>query len=725
MMKTRNLEASRRFSERREREDHAPRLREELPDLEVLDLVLSERRAESENADTTHTRRIVISAAPAYFQSNCGDTNCLDGGHEYTRQVMQPLRETATPLRGRAHLLRQRGQPHLRPHPPHPGNGEVPRPMKTADRAATLERLAGEVAASWVTSYLASLSEEGRPIEGGWPGTMPEARMRMDDHARHLLHARSMGPLTTDELGQFTPHRVRRGAPQLAAPSFAGAEPQVASVRRDVVRCGSVRGASARRPKNEKTAQARATAKTLAGVAPRVRDLMRRDPGVDGDAQRLGQLGWLLFLKVLDALHPDALPAQLRWASWALSASRTRRGDELLVFLERELFPALRSLPGDGLPAVVRAVFAEVTCAMRSGKVMAEVIAELDRVTLEPGDHQLGDMYERVLADLQNAGTAGEFYTPRALTRFVVDRIDPRAGETVLDPACGTGGFLTAALLHQPAVRLHGVEKKPLPHLLAVINLLLHGRVLAAGNLVRGNALDDRRAGADRFPPRVDVLLSNPPFGGVEEEGAQDHVTAELRSRDTADGFVLLALELLAPGGRCALVLPDGFLFGGGSKARLKKKLLEECNLHTIVRLPKGVFHPYTAIKTNLLFFTKGEPTGEVWFFEHEARRGPGARGYSRTHPLTALELAPIAAWWDARVETARAWKVTREELQARELDLDVKNPCRGAATGAAADELEDLAALLAEHREAREATADLHRLLQAELRAAIAPRRS
>ncbi len=485
-----------------------------------------------------------------------------------------------------------------------------------------------------------------------------------------------------------------------------------------------MRGASARRPRNDKTAKTRAPGKTLAGVAPRVRDLMRRDPGVDGDAQRLGQLGWLLFLKVLDALHPDALPAELRWSSWAFSDAVSGRGDELLAFLERELFPALRRLPGAGLPAVVRAVFAEVTCAMRSGNVLAEVVAELDRATLEPGDHQLGDMYERVLADLQNAGNAGEFYTPRALTRFVVDRIAPRAGETVLDPACGTGGFLTAALLREPAVRLHGVEKKPLPHLLAVINLLLHGRGSSAGDLVRGNALEGRPGAALRFPPRVDVLLSNPPFGGVEEQGGQEHVAPELRSRDTADGFVHLALELLAPGGRCALVLPDGFLFGGGSKTRLKKKLLEECNLHTIVRLPKGVFQPYTAIKTNLLFFTKGEPTREVWFFEHQARRGPGARGYSRTHPLTLEELAPIAAWWDARVETERAWKVTREELVAREHDLDVKNPWRAPGTGVA-DEPEDLEALLASCREARETTRELHRLLQAELRAALAPRRS
>ena len=413
------------------------------------------------------------------------------------------------------------------------------------------------------------------------------------------------------------------------------------------------------------------------------------------------------------------MPAELRWRSWA--RTRTRTGTELLVFVEEELLPGLRRLPGDGLPAVIRAVFAEVTCALRSGTVLHDVVAELDRVSLVPGAHDLGDMYERILADLQSAGNAGEFYTPRALTQFIVARVDPRAGETVLDPACGTGGFLTAAHAHQPSVRLRGIEKKPLPHLLAVMNLLLHGAG-TAGDILRGNAL-----GAP--PPSADVLLSNPPFGGVEEGGTQEHVVPHLRSRDTADSFVRLTLEALAPGGRAALVLPDGFLFGGGSKTRLKKKLLDECNLHTVVRLPKGVFHPYTSIKTNLLFFVRGEATREVWFYEHEGR---GGRGYSRTHPLTLDELAPIVAWWGERDETEHAWKVTRDELVARGLDLDAKNPrARTRANPGAsartddADEPEDLAALLTAYREARAATAELQRLLQEELRAALDPEAS
>ncbi len=444
---------------------------------------------------------------------------------------------------------------------------------------------------------------------------------------------------------------------------------------------------------------------------------MRRDAGVDGDAQRLGQLAWLLFLKVADERGVSALPASLRWRAWASrtptegATSSSLTGDALLAFVDEQLLPGLRTLPGDGLAAVVRAVFADVSNVMRSGTLLRQVLTELDAVALAPGEHEIGDVYERVLSDLQNAGNAGEFYTPRALTRFLVARVDPRAGETVLDPACGTGGFLTAAHEHAPGVVLRGVEKKPLPYLLAVTNLLLHGED-AGGRIERGNALD-RSSPPAALASKVDVLLSNPPFGGMEEDVPTDSTTpTHLRSRDTADRFVLLAIEQLAPGGRAALVLPDGFLFGGGSKARLKKKLLEECSLHTIVRLPKGVFHPYTSIKTNLLFFTKGEATRDVWFYEHVPARG--RRSYSRTRPLTLEELAPVTAFWDARVESERAWKVSHEELAARGYDLDLTPPqVRGEVE-------EDVPALLAAYEEARATTARLHRELQEELRSAL-----
>ena len=453
--------------------------------------------------------------------------------------------------------------------------------------------------------------------------------------------------------------------------------------------------------------------KSIGGAVERIRDLMRRDAGVDGDAQRLAQLSWLLFLKVCDERAtevPDAFPPHLRWRSWVSGSEVT--GDELLAFVDDELLPGVRRLPGDGLAAVAREVFAGVSNVMRSGSLLRQVVSELDRVTLSPGEHEIGDVYERVLADLQNAGNAGEFYTPRALTRFMVACIDPRAGETVLDPACGTGGFLTAAHEHAPSLHLRGVEKKPLPHLLAVTNLLLHGvRSLA---LERGDALapSSFASGGDEL---VDVLLSNPPFGGVEEDGGEPS-SAKLRSRDTAERFVLLAMERLAPGGRAGLVLPDGFLFGTGSKARLKKKLLEEHDLHTIVRLPKGVFLPYTAIKTNLLFFTKGRPTRDVWFYEHHHERG---RRYSRTRPLTLAELEPARAWWSDRAESSCAWKVSADELVARGHDLDVKNP-RHPQSSVAAEAADDLSILLAAYEEARDRTAALHQRLQEELRAAL-----
>jgi type I restriction enzyme M protein len=297
--------------------------------------------------------------------------------------------------------------------------------------------------------------------------------------------------------------------------------------------------------------------------------------------------------------------------------------------------------------------------------------------------------YEQLLNDLQSAGNAGEYYTPRAVTAFMADRIDPKPGEVLLDPACGTGGFLTCAINHmrkryvkrledeakmQDALR--AVEKKQLPHMLCVTNMLLHG--IEDPSFVRhGNTL--ARPYADYGPgERVDIVLTNPPFGGQEEAGIENNFPSQFRTRETADLFLALIIRLLKSGGRAAVVLPDGTLFGEGVKTRLKEHLLEECNLHTIVRLPNSVFKPYASIGTNLLFFEKGETTKEIWFWEHSVP--DGQKAYSMTKPIRFEHLQACVDWWggpkrEGREKGPRAWKVTAEEVKARSYNLDIKNP--------------------------------------------------
>ncbi|MBF0186031.1 MAG: N-6 DNA methylase, partial [Magnetococcales bacterium] len=287
-------------------------------------------------------------------------------------------------------------------------------------------------------------------------------------------------------------------------------------------------------------------------------------------------------------------------------------------------------------------------------------------------------------ADLQSAGNAGEYYTPRAVTRFMVDRVDPKLGERVLDPACGTGGFLASTIdqIRERYVKtpedesrlqlsIFGVEKKPLPHLLAVTNMLLHG-VSAPIAIRHDNTL--ARPLRDYGPAdRVEVIVTNPPFGGVEEDGTEKNFPASFQTKETADLFLVLIMHLLVPGGRAAVVLPDGTLFGEGVKSRIKEKLLTDCNLHTIVRLPNGVFNPYTGIKTNLLFFTRGEPTRETWYYEHPYPAG--YKSYSKTKPMRFEEFATEQAWWNARVENEFAWRVPVETFQKNGFNLDIKNP--------------------------------------------------
>lgn len=451
-----------------------------------------------------------------------------------------------------------------------------------------------------------------------------------------------------------------------------------------------------------------------------MQDIMRKDAGVDGDAQRISQLVWMIFLKVFDDAEAERelledgykspIPSKLRWRSWAKDAEGIT-GEQLLDFVNGDLFKTLKDLPATGknaaISAVVRGVFEDAFNYMKSGTLMRQVINKLNEIDFNRASdrHQFGDIYETILADLQSAGNAGEYYTPRAVTQFIVDMVDPKLGETVLDPACGTGGFLTCAIEHvrkkyvkssrdeeKLQQSIFGVEKKQLPHLLCVTNMLFHG-VEVPSNIRRDNTL--ARPLRDYGPKdRVDVIVTNPPFGGIEEDGVENNFPQNFRTRETADLFLVLILTLLKPGGRAGFVVPDGTLFGAGVKTRIKEKVLDEANLHTIVRLPKGVFNPYTSIRTNLLFFAKGKPTEHVWFYEHPY---PGDyKSYSRSKPLQIEEFVPEKAWWEQREENQHAWRVPVQEIKAKEYNLDMLNP------HAPEQAVADPAALLEEYEEAR-----------------------
>lgn len=437
-----------------------------------------------------------------------------------------------------------------------------------------------------------------------------------------------------------------------------------------------------------------------------IQDIMRKDVGVDGDAQRIGQLVWMLFLKIFDDREQEwelfddnyqsPIPKAYRWRNWAADAEGMT-GEELKGFVDNELFPALQNLEAvgeDKRALVIRNVFEDAYNYMKSGQLIRQVINKIQEgvdFNKSKERHLFGDMYEQILKDLQNAGNAGEFYTPRAVTEFMVNRIDPKLDEATLDPACGTGGFLTCAIEHKrqqyvktPADEqqlqksIHGVEKKPLPHLLATTNMILHG--IDVPDQIRHDNTLARPLTSWGLKERVETIITNPPFGGMEEDGIETNFPQAFRTRETADLFMTLIIHLLKDGGRAAVVLPDGFLFGEGMKTRLKEKLLDECNLHTIVRLPNGVFNPYTGIKTNLLFFTKGTPTKHIWFYEHPYPEG--IKNYNKTRPMKFEEFQTEIDWWGddsdgfaSRVETEQAWQVSIEEIKARNYNLDIKNP--------------------------------------------------
>jgi type I restriction enzyme M protein len=443
---------------------------------------------------------------------------------------------------------------------------------------------------------------------------------------------------------------------------------------------------------------------TVRAAVKSIQDIMRQDSGVDGDAQRISQLCWMFFLKIIDdqdqqlELMQDGyrspIPKALQWSSWA-SDPEGITGDELLNFVNTELFPKLKALSVAGdkndRRRVVRDVFEDAYNYMKSGQLTRQVVNKINEVdfnNLAERQH-FGDIYEQILNDLQSAGNAGEYYTPRAVTAFMAERMDPHPGEILLDPACGTGGFLTCAIRHmrdryvktvkdeqkmQQALR--AVEKKQLPHMLCVTNMLLHG--IENPSFVRHDNTLARPYISYGASDRVDIVLTNPPFGGREEDGIESNFPKHFQTRETADLFLALIIRILKPGGRAAVVLPDGTLFGEGVKIRLKEHLMGECNLHTIVRLPNSVFKPYASIGTNLLFFEKGEPTKEIWFYEHQVPNGQKA--YSMTKPIRIEHFQPCVDWWGGsnragRAETSVTWKVTAEKIKSRSYNLDIKNP--------------------------------------------------
>ena len=443
----------------------------------------------------------------------------------------------------------------------------------------------------------------------------------------------------------------------------------------------------------------------ISGIVKSIQDIMRKDAGTYGDAQRLEQLGWMFFLKIFDDREKEMevlrdnykspLPKALRWCNWATDAEGIT-GDALLDFDNNTLLHKLKGLTGGGdrIAGLIRSAFEDANNYMKNGTLMRQVINKINGIDFNASDdrHMFGDIYEQLLKDLQSAGNAGEFYTPRAITEFVVDRVNPRLGETMLDPAAGTGGFITSLIRHlrkqaktetdERTIQecFAGIEKKHLPHILCLTNLLLHG-IDVPSNVRHDNTL--ARPLRDWGPKeRVDVIVTNPPCGGMEEDGIETNFPAEFRTRETADLFLVLLMKILKPGGRAGLVLPDGTLFGEGVKTCIKESLLTDCNLHTIVRLPNGVFAPYTSIRTNLLFFTKGQPTTEVWYYEHPYPEG--AKSYNKTKPIRIEEFEPEKKWWgkpdkngrySKRKESEQAWRVSIDNIKAGNFNLDLKNP--------------------------------------------------
>lgn len=435
----------------------------------------------------------------------------------------------------------------------------------------------------------------------------------------------------------------------------------------------------------------------ISNIIKSLQNIMWKDPGVSGDAQRLEQLGWMITLKIIDdkeaeleLLNDDyvsVIPSELQWRNWA-SDSEGITGDAMKDFIDSKLFPGLQNLDisdGNKRAILIRDIFAGTNNYMKNGTIIRQVVNKLNEIDFNASEdrHTFGDIYESLLRDLQSAGNYGEFYTPRAVTEIMTEIINPRLGEKVLDPACGTGGFLTSAIENIRKQDVHSVEDlktleetirgqelKPLPFMLCVTNLILHD--IEIPNIINGDSLN-REYTSIVEKDRVDVILANPPFGASVSDGVETNYPAQFRTTESADLFLLLMIRYLRDGGRAAIVLPDGSLTGDGVKQRIRQEFLEQCNVHTIVRLPNSVFQPYASVATNLLFFTKGEPTKEIFYWEHKLPEGQ--KSYSKTKPIQKKEFESLKAWWNNRSENEQAWKVGIDVLKNNGYNLDIKNP--------------------------------------------------
>jgi len=403
---------------------------------------------------------------------------------------------------------------------------------------------------------------------------------------------------------------------------------------------------------------------------------MRNDAGVNGDAQRIEQIVWILFLKIYDAKEEEwelindtyfsIIPEEYKWRNWAVDEKdgQALTGDNLLDFINNRLFPTLKNIIiDDDTPmnqVIVKYAFEDANNYMKDGVLLRQVVNIIDEIDFTEYEerHAFGNIYESFLKDLQSAGNAGEFYTPRAVTDFMVKVVSPKLGEKIADFACGTGGFLVSALNVLSAQAgesnenreiynnsVYGVEKKALPHILCVTNMLLHD--IDNPTIIHGNTLETDYK-EYRKQEKFDIILMNPPYGGNEKDSVKANFPAELRSSETADLFVNVIMFRLKQNGRCAIILPDGFLFGtDNAKVNIKKKLLEEFNLHTVIRLPHSVFAPYTSITTNILFFDKTHPTEETWFYRVDMPEG--YKNFSKTKPMKPEHFIPAIDWWNNR----------------------------------------------------------------------------
>ena len=444
---------------------------------------------------------------------------------------------------------------------------------------------------------------------------------------------------------------------------------------------------------------------SLGSFVKSIQNIMRGDSGINGDAQRIEQMTWLLFLKVYDAKEEDwefhddnyksIIPEELRWRNWAVDAKdgKAMTGQSLLDFVNNKLFPILKEMKvTENTPIkqiIVKAIFEDSNQYMKDGILLRKVINEIDDIQFDEHDerHAFGEIYETILKSLQSAGNAGEFYTPRAVTDFMVKMVNPKLGERIADFACGTGGFLTSTLnvlesqiktvdnREQYNNSIYGIEKKPLPYLLSITNMLLHD--IDNPHIFHGNSLE-RNVREYKKNDKFDIVLMNPPYGGTESDSVKINFPADLRSSETADLFMSVIMYRLNENGRAGVIIPDGFLFGtDNAKVAIKKKLLEEFNLHTIIRMPTSVFAPYTSITTNILFFDKTKTTDNVWFYRVDMPEG--YKHFSKTKPMKVEHFNECVTWWNDRkqikdvdTDTYKAKDYTIQELAERGYDLDL-----------------------------------------------------